>query len=347
MSLLGLEFCESWQGFKSSPTGVDTADASNKVLLPARWTDLINTGAVWFTDAYGKYIEIGSNGYLFKTMTHQAGWTVGFRFRVPNSCILWTGYNNDTALCNISVNVDNTLTLRAGGSGSGALIGTTDFAVHSAKWYYGEVTCALTNSGGFVHVASKLKINGQLLLDGEATSNSSIVNLTSGTATINRHSLTGICDYRDIVFRNLANAFGGDVKIIAVRPNGDVVSQFTPTGGGAHYSQVNDEYSDFDATYAEDATVGQQDIWDWEDIPSFSGTIQAIQISMHARKTDEGLRTFKIVTGDTGTEAASPEIFLADDYICYHTPQDLDPATSLPYTRANFNAKRFGVKVIA
>jgi len=334
-----IEFVEGWQWFKASIAGVPSSDPVNGALVFGRWTDLINATATFFTDAYGKYCAIGENGYLFITLSHNGGWTVGFRFNLPQAGNLWTGYNNADALGNLTANADGTLTLRAGGSGFGnPLIGTSNFAVHFGKWYYAEISCALSGSAP-VNSAMQLKINGELLLDGNAGSNFNAAGLTSGTATINRHSLTGACSYRDIVMRNQALTYGGDVKIIAVRPNGDVITQWTPTGGGPSYTQVNEDFSDFDATKL-------SDILDWQDIPGFAGTIQGIQASMNAKKDDEGLRTFKTVTGDTGSEEQSDEFFLSDDYVCYRTCQDVDPATGLPYTQAGFNAKRFGVRVI-
>lgn len=345
MALGDLEFCESWEWFKASALGVSSSDATNGALLLGRWTDLINSNVVFYTDAFGKYANIGANAYLYKTMSHQAGWTIGFRFRIGQAGLLWTGYNNNGNLGQFTVNADGTLTLKAGPF-SNNLVGTTNFAIHMHKWYYAEVSCALSGSTPIV-AAMKLKVNGQLLLDGSSNTALNAADLISGTATINSHSLTGSCDYRDIYFNKTANSFRGDIKIIGRRPNGDVVTAWTPTGGGTSFDQINEDYSDFDTTRITSPTIGQKAIFDWQDIPSFSGTIQAVQISVNARKDDEGLRTIKIETGDTGTEAASDEIFLADDYVCYHTPQDVDPATGLAYTQAGYNAKRYGVEVIA
>ncbi len=338
---MGLEFCESWQGFEAAAPSEGSNDGS---LLLARWTSNANGGFVITSDAYGKYCTPGSNVYLYKTMSHQAGWTVGFRFRISQSGILWSGYNDAISLCSIDVLADNTLRVKTGNAN--VLVGVSDAAIHTAKWNYLEISVALSGSGN-INAAVKVRLNGGLILDANADSGIAASSLVSATATINSHSITGPADYRDLYFNNTANSFRGDIKIVAVRPNGDVVTNFTPTGGGAHYTQVNEEFSDSDTTYVADGTATDQDIYDWQDIPGFSGTIQAVQISFHARKDDEGAKSFEIVTGDTGSEAQSPEFFVADDYICYHTPQDLDPATGLAYTQPGFNAKRFGVRVIS
>ncbi len=341
-----LEFCESWETFKATALGVDSADATNGALVLARWTDLINARVTWFSDSFGKYAQVGANAFLYKTMRHQTSVTIGIRFRAFQATQLWTGLNNADGLSNVTVNVDGTLTVRAGLSGGGnPLVGTTDFAIHFGKWHYLELETVLTGSAP-IHAHMKLKVNGALLLDAGADTLHNAADLTSATATINRHALTGACDYRDVYFNKTANSFRGDIKIIGRRTNGDVITDFTPTGGGTSFDQINEDYSDFDTTTIASATPGDQAIFDWQDIPGFSGTIQAVQISMLAKKDDEGLRTIKIVTGDTGTEESSDEYYLSDDYVVYHTPQDVDPATGLAYTQAGYNAKRFGVEMV-
>lgn len=346
MALGDLEFCESWQTFKASAIGVDSADPTNGALVLARWTDLINARVTWFSDSFGIYAGVGANAFLFKTMSHQGSVTIGIRFRAFGPTQLWTGWNNNDGLSNVTVNTDGTLTVHAGLSGVGnPLVGTTDFAIHFGKWNYLELETVLSGSAP-IHAHMKLRLNGQLLLDAGADTLHNASGLTSGTATINRHSLTGACDYRDVYFNKTANSFRGDIKIIGRRPDGDVITDWTPTGGGTSFDQINEQYSDFDTTRITSPTPGDQAIFDWQDIPGFSGTIQAVQISVLAKKDDEGLRTIKIVTGDTGTEATSDEIFLSDDYVVYHTPQDVDPATGLAYTQAGYNAKRYGVEVI-
>jgi hypothetical protein len=337
---MGLEFCESWSGYKIA----STTDPVVLALLSIRWTGIINATSSILNDADGNYIEIGANGYLFTTLSHQQGWTVGFRFRVPNvvQSLLWTGYNNAQALCSIQVNNDGTLTVLA----NGAVVATTSISVHSNTWYYLEISTALSGTSN-INTTAVVKLNGQQVINANANTGINAATLLSNSATINRHSLTGLCDYRDIYMNNLANQFDGDIKILFVRPNGDTaVSSFAPSAGSVHFSLVNETYSDFDATYLTDATVNDLDIWDWQDIPSFTGTIKGIQISMTARKDDEGSKAFAIVTGALGTERVSQTFYLADDYICFRDTQDVDPATGVAYTVAGFNAKQFGVQVI-
>ncbi len=133
------------------------------------------------------------------------------------------------------------------------------------------------------------------------------------------------------------------MRLAKVQPNGDVVTDWTPTGGGAHWTQIN-ETPPNEANYVEDGTPGDKDVWDWEDI-GLSGRIVGLQYNLYAKKTDEGSKSMKHNVGDTGTEYQGEEIALTDDYVTHHMPLDCDPNTSDFFTVANFNAKRFGVQV--
>ncbi len=147
--------------------------------------------------------------------------------------------------------------------------------------------------------------------------------------------------------KNTAGYYG-DIRIVALFPNGDGATlQWTPSTGVTHYLMVNTHPVDL-TKYLKDLTPGDIDTWDWEDCPGFSGTIPAINISMDARKDDEGTKSFKIVVGNTGTEAESDEFFVSNltpEY--YEFGLELDPGTGLPWTQVGFNAKQFGVKLIS
>jgi hypothetical protein len=67
-----------------------------------------------------------------------------------------------------------------------------------------------------------------------------------------------------------------------------------------------------------------------------------------AQKDDEGTKSFKIVTGATGTDAQSDEFFVSSanpEY--YEFSLKLDPQTGLPWTAAGVNALIAGVKCIS
>lgn len=337
-----LAFAESWSGY-STNTG---SGAINTEILLCRWTSNDNGGNFTINnDSAGNYITVGPSVNIYKTITHQSGFTCGFRTRLPTGgSHLLTFYNNNATLGNVTVNLDGTISVYAQGSGN-VLIATSNAVINANRWYYFELSIALSGTTN-INVAAILHVNGEELINANANSGISNANLTSLTTTLNRIGISGACDYRDIYLNNGSGQFDGDIKILAVRPNGDVVSGWNTSTGTVHYTLVNELFSDFDATYVYSTATTSQDIWDWQDLTSFGGTIKGIQISIMARKDDEGSKSFEIVTGSTGAEDSSPEFYLSDDYIAYFRCQDDDPATGVPYTVTGFNAKQFGIKVI-
>ncbi len=132
-----------------------------------------------------------------------------------------------------------------------------------------------------------------------------------------------------------------------VFPNGDTgVADFTPNSGAVSFDRVKEHGPDDDSTYIEGGVVGNKTILDWDDIPGFSGTIPFVQSSLYLRKTAEGSRAARFVTGASGTESNSDDFYLGDNYVYYEDfGQEADPATSLAWTRAGFNAKQFGIEI--
>lgn len=340
-----LAFAESWSGYTTN-TGSTAAGINNQIIL-ARWTN-IDAGGVFFirNDGVGNYNSIGASVNIYKTVNHQTGYTIGFRVRIelPGSYPVLTLYNNNTQLGNVTINIDGTIGVYGQSSGS-SLIAISNSIIHANTWYYFELSVSLSGTTP-INVAAILRVNGEELVNGNVNTAVNTVDLTSQNATVNRFSFAGQIDIRDIYANAGASNFDGDIKILAVRPNADVVSNWVCSSGTSEFALVNETFSDFDASYVSQTATGSQGIWGWEDIPTFSGTIKGIQISIIARKDDEGSKSFEIVTGSTGTETASPEFYLADSYVAYFHCQDDDPATSVPYTVTGFNAKDFGIKLI-
>jgi hypothetical protein len=131
-------------------------------------------------------------------------------------------------------------------------------------------------------------------------------------------------------------------------PDGDGgILDWIPLGGtGTHFSEINQLPANGDTSYVQSLTPGARDSYTWENIVTFDGTIKTVQLSYSARATEEGIRTFQATIGDTGSEEQGEEFGLPYDYLYFHHAFDLDPATGLPWTQPNFNAKQFGIGLV-
>ena len=290
---------------------------------------------------------------LGKTLAHSARWVVGFAYRrnqAPRGDEeRYSLSNNANQLCRLLEDADGTLSLRAGNTN---IIAVTNRPLNTGRYYYIELD--MTVGGGTpVTMQAELRINGHVEASGSGSCGFNETDLLSQDATGNYHLLSGTtgvgntCDFDDLYIKNEAG-YEGDVRNIACFPSGDgSVLDWTPNSGSTHFDRVNSHPVDL-TKWLETATANDIDVWDFDDLPAFSGQIVGINVSVLARKDDEGTKSFKIVVGDSGTEASSDEFFVSDltpEY--YEFSMKVDPATGLAWTRTGFNAKKFGVKLIS
>jgi hypothetical protein len=293
-----------------------------------------------------------SNSPLTRTVPHSNVWTVGFRIQAPsgstNNVVIYKITNNDHVMFQLRYNVDGTLTMFAGAGTT--LIGTTERALLNTRWYWIDFIVTFSGTSSITCTA-ELRINGNVEVSGSAATGWANTDLISGDNKANRHVLDGFTNfqstyYDDWYFKN-SSGYYGDIRIIALYINGEGDTlQWTPQTGTVHYVMVNTHPADV-TKYVETATPGNIDTYNWEDIPSFSGTVKAVNMGFLANKNDEGTKSFEIVFGNTGTEEHSVDFYVSSDTPEYYEhSNELDPATGLAWTQAGWNAKQAGIKLI-
>lgn len=321
------------------------------------------------------YVPFG--GTIYKTVSHQPTYTAGFNVNMASATgtgggDLFQFLNNNTIMCTLKVNTDGSIVVYAFNSQSSWTVLTTSalLAPNIDNYIEFQATCT-------VYATNKLRMFAEVWVNGVSQGSNTIdttVLVTSlvtqtgifGTNPIpmspsvfNRIGfLSGVVTNGQALFSDfyLNNALGstntGTFGIVEVDayplPDGDGgILDWTPLGGsGAHFSEINTLPAPGDTSYVSSSTPGQRDSYTWQDIVSFSGTVKTVQLSYSARSNDEGLRTFQNTIGNTGTEEQGTEFGLPNDYIYFHQCFDTDPATGLPWTVANFNAKQFGIGLV-
>lgn len=352
-------FAESFTRYKLA----SFADADLFADLASRWT-LVSGGGLGTIIANGRNgqaLRLGFGSAVAKTLPHSGRWVVGRAYRLAASPFgndaIYQLSNNTNVLFTLRQNVDGTLSMHAGVGGD-PVIGVSERALDKGIWYYIEVDITI-GGGSPLTVSAELRINAHVEASGvhDAPYNAS-QNLSfpsTGGVDANYHQFSGTsgsggsggCDMDDLYIKNNSGYYG-DVRIVLLVPNGDGgVSDWTPDSGSTHYDRVNSYPVDL-TKYLETPTANDIDTWDWQDCPGFSGTIKAVNISMFARKDDEGTKSFKIVVGSSGTDGASDEYFVSDALgERYEWGQETDPATGIGWTQAGFNATQWGVKLIS
>lgn len=343
-------FIESWQPYAG------LSGAALLASLQTRWTNPAGQFTWLPTDGRRGNPCLLMGGDMMKTMSHQSRWVAGCGFKTanPSGDLLFRLANNDVNLFTLALNTDGTMTMR--GANTTQIIGTTgNRLAYANKWLDWEVDVSFSGTTNIL-VTAALRVDGHDLLSGSISTGINMASLLSNSATANVFALIdgsgsglGYIDGSFYIHNGGGDIPGywGDLRILKVLPNGDTAqADWTPNSGSVHFDRVNELPSDDDTTYVSAAVAGKKDAWDWQDLPAFLGAIRCVQVSMAARKDDEGSKAFRIGVGATLAEAVSSDYYVNDSYIYYHFPWDLDPATGLPWTVAGFNAKQFGPELV-
>jgi hypothetical protein len=246
-----------------------------------------------------------------------------------------------TGTARLSFNASGQLQVR---NSSGTVIATGTTVILANVWYFVELKIFVNGAAGTCEV----HLNGATEIASTA-GNFGSTNIDTFSFSSPSSSATGglVDDIYVIDTTGSANnTFLGDVQVEWRAPDGDGAhTALVPTGGGSHYTQVNDATPDDDTTYVSSATPGDIDTYTIADVDGAS-TVFAVQKVMYARKDDAGTRQIAAVTRQAGTDHVGATKTVASTYAFYTEIDETDGAGS-PWTAATLNGDEFGVKVIA
>ncbi len=244
-----------------------------------------------------------------------------------------------TAAMGLRVNASNHIEIRNSG---GTLIATGTASLLINTWYYIEVKLVINGASGSVTV----NVNGapDITVTTGNFGSSNIDNL--GVIARNTTGLTLDDIYLFDSSGSVNNAFVGDVRVQTLYPTSDGAHlQWTPTGGGAHYTQVDELTPDDDTTYVSDSTPGDIDTYGFGDVDG-GAVVHCVQTNMYARKDDGSTRQIAPVIRQSSTDHVGNTVTLSSAYSYYLQAYDNDGAGSA-WTAAALNAAEIGVKEIA
>jgi hypothetical protein len=337
---LALEFLESFDGYGNSEFPLRWVGSGNVSIVPGR---------------NGNGCNVGSGGGLQQTVAYNANWVVGFAANFSYSSIavgeIYAALTpTATGLIKIVIESDGTVSLYTQGSSSP--IGNTGDALklNTHTWYYFEIKFSISGST-MVETTATLRVNKQTVL-GPVSGNTgwdSTQSLTKQCA-LNQHlfsgsSIPGGTIFDDIYIFNqdggVNDDFAGDVKILVIKPDQDILTPFQKVGGsGPSYTCINEIPPDYDTSYLYDNTNGDFENFNWQPLPAFFGSVICVQYTIFARKDDEGSRAFQHTMGPGPTSKSSAH-YIGDSYLYYMWELDTGPGGAM-WTVALFNATSFG-----
>jgi len=141
------------------------------------------------------------------------------------------------------------------------------------------------------------------------------------------------------------NDFLGDVRVMAVKPNGaGSQTDLTPVGSASNYANV-DEFPFSAGDYNHSATAGHRDLYAMEDVTA-GITVLGVQVTSTAHKTDTTVRSVKNLVKSGATVTASAAKVLSTSPSQLSTAFQVNPTTSAQWTAAEVNAMETGVEVL-
>lgn len=267
---------------------------------------------------------------------------VGFAFKVSQwrkLCVFsYATFTTEQAYLQVSVSGNIYVY-----NNTNAVLGSTNNApVRFNVWNYIEFRVKIGISDGEVEV----------ILNGEQVINETGLD-TGGheSSIINNFFLVPGADtkYDDLylVDPNQAgvNTFLGAISIKALHPEADTAdADFTPSTGIDNYAMVDDTLVD-GSEYLSSSTVGDLDLWDYEDAPAGT-TVKCVQVRTAGWSTAT-FATYAAVCKSGVTEYEQQSRGLATDNSildCKSEYLEVDPDTSVAWALAGFNSAQFGVK---
>lgn len=218
-------------------------------------------------------------------------------------------------------------------------------------WNYFELKLKISNSITAGDVLVKMNsVEVLSLAGGTDTQNDSSSNL----ATIIQIQDSGTDSYWDdfIFMDNVDDGTGlntliGDHKIQTLYPNanGDE-NDFTATGDSENWQCADDPtVQDDDSTYTSSGTVGDKQLFGFNNLTGSIASIAAIAINTTARKDDAGARGVRPLLKTNSTEEEGNDIALGDSYSSQQQLYGENPITAAAWTATEINAIQAGLKI--
>lgn len=332
-------------------------------------TEDIQASYKWQANVAGSYPAISStagrrsnpalhmntqNASVSKTLDNQQTWIIGFNFKCtnyPSSTCRFLEFNDGSTIqASLMVNLSGQLLAVRGGLSPGNTLATSVNTLARDTNYYIEVKVKIANSGGTFEVKVNGISDGWINVSGADTCPNS--NEYANTIKIDNISASWDTYYSDLYVCDGAgssdNDFLGDCRVDTYLPdNNGTYSQFTGSDSDStdNYLLVDDTTPDGDTTYVQSSTVGQKDTYSFADMSHTPATIFGVQAVACVKKDDAGARAVALLAKSGATEDTGASQNLSTSYAAYVKLWATDPNTGMRWTKTNFNAAEFGLKV--
>lgn len=229
---------------------------------------------------------------------------------------------------------------------NGATVWTTSTggAITFGHWHWLEFRVYCDNTNGEVEI----KCGGKtILFETGDTQARSTVNYHNGLYISNHHTRNlrwdnlYICDSTGT--KN--NTFLGPVRVTTISPAGDGdESDWTPQTGLDHSVMV-DEMPQIDTDdYVDSISVGDKDLWEYDDVANIGDTIYAVQVLTDAQSIEGSPIRLKTLVKTGATETVDDGLPLKANNMAIPRLMEVQPGGLGDWTESTLNAYQFGVE---
>lgn len=229
---------------------------------------------------------------------------------------------------------------RATGINAGTQLGVSaGNVIKTNTWHYVEVEFVISDTVGRITVY----VDGaQVINVTNADTNNAVATIDSvtfGSAGGSSNSM----QIDDLYFTDTAAKLG-ERRVETVRPAADTAQKdFTPSTGVNNSAMVDDTTADA-TDYVQASTVGNLDLYDMGDLSSTPATIDAVQYSVFALKTDANARNMALVGDVAGTQQQTADMVLTASANKYESVRPTKPGGGA-WNAAAVAALKLGPKV--
>ncbi len=290
------------------------------------------------------------SGFVAKTLGEQPTWIVGAAVKLESlpssngSVFMFLDGGGDAQAC-LCVSSTGALVLKRG-STSGTTLATSNNALLAGVWNYIEAKITVADSGG----TFSARVNGQewVTYAGD-TKYSPYYAYASAIKLFGFPSIVKVW-YDDFYVcdgtGSVNNDYLGDVRVDTLFPSGaGNAANFTPTGSGNNWENVDDASPDEDTSYNASDTVDAQDSFIFSDLSSLNSSVLGVQENILAKKDDAGTRLLRGIVRVDSADYEGSDLSLGDSYGGFTQIWEQNPSTAANWTENEVNAAEFGYKV--
>lgn len=342
---------------------MDSFDHYAAADLNKKWSTMGGAGISMVAGRNGNALQLTgvSGAFALKGVGQRATLVCGFAFAITSlgNDVIVTFYDAGFAEVHICVTAAGAISISCAtnNTGGNTVVATSATTPITANvWYYVEAKCTLDDVNGYVEVL----VDGVSVVDFTGDTHRQTAGLYTQLAGICLHTLIlSFQDNRTLKYDDLYildtlgtvnNDFIGDCRIACLLPDGEGTTQeWTPLGGGAHYTEVDEASMDSDTTYEELSAATGKTLYAFQSLSGVVGAVAAVQTVAATRKLSTGGALYNHIIRSQAVDSPGDDKSFAYGAIYNFTTQmwEVDPSDSNDWTEARVNALEAGVDRIA